>query len=127
MRKYLLTLLLSCCFASVIAQDTTVVPQDTSMLYKDTMTNVYSDTTTVVKGKVIKSLVVGADQMKGYLTLIKGKQIAIVCNQTSMVGKTHLVDTLLKLKAKIKCVAVMVGVAQKVIKRPKYKGWRTYL
>ena len=37
----------------------------------------------------------GADRMDHYLHLIEGKQIAIVANHTSLVGKSHLVDTLL--------------------------------
>jgi uncharacterized protein YbbC (DUF1343 family) len=37
----------------------------------------------------------GADRMDHYLHLIEGKQIAIVANHTSVVGKRHLVDTLL--------------------------------
>ena len=37
----------------------------------------------------------GADRMDQYLHLIEGKQVAIVANHTSLVGKRHLVDTLL--------------------------------
>ncbi len=36
----------------------------------------------------------GAYQIQSYKQLLEGKSIAIVANQTSMVGKTHLVDTL---------------------------------
>jgi uncharacterized protein YbbC (DUF1343 family) len=36
----------------------------------------------------------GAEQTEKYLHLIKGKRIAIMANQTSMIGKTHLVDSL---------------------------------
>jgi uncharacterized protein YbbC (DUF1343 family) len=39
----------------------------------------------------------GADQISSYKHLIEGKSVAIVANQTSMVGKTHLVDTLLSI------------------------------
>ncbi len=46
----------------------------------------------------------GANNLKQYLPTLKGKSIAIVANQTSMVGKTHLVDTLIKLGIKIKKV-----------------------
>jgi uncharacterized protein YbbC (DUF1343 family) len=46
----------------------------------------------------------GADQVKSYVTLLRGKKVAVVANQTSMVGNTHLVDTLLKLKINITCV-----------------------
>lgn len=36
----------------------------------------------------------GAERMNVYLPLIKGKRVGIFANQTSMVGTTHLVDTL---------------------------------
>lgn len=38
----------------------------------------------------------GAAQMSLYLPLLKGKSVAVFANQTSTIGKTHLVDTLLK-------------------------------
>jgi uncharacterized protein YbbC (DUF1343 family) len=38
----------------------------------------------------------GADRMEVYLPLLKGKKIGLFANQTSVVGKTHLVDTLQK-------------------------------
>ncbi len=38
----------------------------------------------------------GADQMELYLPFLKGASVAIFANQGSLVGKTHLVDTLLK-------------------------------
>lgn len=37
----------------------------------------------------------GASQTEVYFGLLKNKRIAVVANQTSIVGKTHLVDTLL--------------------------------
>jgi len=42
-----------------------------------------------------KPLQVGAVQMESYLPLLKGKNIALVVNQTSRVGQQHLVDALL--------------------------------
>jgi uncharacterized protein YbbC (DUF1343 family) len=36
----------------------------------------------------------GANQIDQYKHLIEGKSVAIVANQTSMVGETHLIDTL---------------------------------
>lgn len=47
---------------------------------------------------------VGAENMEAYLPMLKGKTIALVANQTSIINKTHLVDSLLTLKIKIKCV-----------------------
>lgn len=39
----------------------------------------------------------GANQIDEYRHLIEGRSVAIVANQTSMVGKKHLVDTLLNI------------------------------
>lgn len=39
-------------------------------------------------------LIVGAEQFDKYLPLLSGKRVALVVNHTSMVGKTHLADTL---------------------------------
>ncbi len=44
---------------------------------------------------------VGASRIDSYITSLKDKHIAIVGNQTSVVGKTHLVDTLISLGVKI--------------------------
>lgn len=41
-------------------------------------------------------IITGADRMEVYLPLLKGKAVAIFANHTSMVGNTHLVDTLVK-------------------------------
>ena len=38
----------------------------------------------------------GAEQTEKYLSYIKGKRVAILANQTSIIGKTHLVDSLQK-------------------------------
>ncbi len=43
----------------------------------------------------------GAEQISQYLPFLKGKRVAIFANQTSMVGNTHLVDTLQKLNINI--------------------------
>lgn len=42
-------------------------------------------------------IVVGAEQLNTYLPIIADKRVAIVANQTSVVGERHLVDTLLNL------------------------------
>lgn len=38
-----------------------------------------------------------ADELYKYLDFIKGKRLGLVVNQTSVIGNTHLVDTLIKL------------------------------
>src|SRR5688572_6559992 len=43
----------------------------------------------------------GAEQTELYLKLLRGKRIALVVNQTSVIGKTHLVDSLLAHKINI--------------------------
>lgn len=40
----------------------------------------------------------GAEQLDKWLPLVEGKRIALVANQTSLCGKTHLLDTLVALK-----------------------------
>lgn len=47
-------------------------------------------------------LLVGADQTDLYIPLIINKKIAVVANHSSTIGETHLVDSLLNLKIKVK-------------------------
>lgn len=44
-----------------------------------------------------KKVLTGADQTEKYLPLLKGKRIGILGNPTTVIGKTHLVDSLKKL------------------------------
>jgi uncharacterized protein YbbC (DUF1343 family) len=46
----------------------------------------------------------GAERMEVYLPLLKGKKVGIFANQTSMVGHTHLVDTLRRSGIDIKVI-----------------------
>ncbi len=46
----------------------------------------------------------GADQTELYLPTLKGKNVALLVNHTSVVGKTHLIDTLLKAGVNIKVI-----------------------
>ncbi|HRG93983.1 MAG TPA: hypothetical protein PLZ10_13595, partial [Chitinophagaceae bacterium] len=45
-----------------------------------------------------------AERINVYLPLIKGKSVGIFANQTSMVGNTHLVDTLRSLGVNVKVI-----------------------
>lgn len=54
--------------------------------------------------KTGKDIQTGADRTKEYLPLLKGKTVAVVANQSSMIGKTHLVDSLLSAGIKVKKV-----------------------
>ncbi len=51
-----------------------------------------------------QKILAGADRINVYLPLIKGRTVGIFANQTSMVGNTHLVDTLRKLGIDIKVI-----------------------
>lgn len=53
------------------------------------------------EGDYATDILTGAEQTELYLPLIKDKYVACVVNQTSMIGKTHLVDSLLKRDVKI--------------------------
>ena len=47
-------------------------------------------------------IITGAEQTHLYLNKLKGKKVAIVANPTSIIGHTHLVDSLFSLKINIK-------------------------
>jgi len=51
-----------------------------------------------------KTIQVGAERTELYVSLLQGKTVAIITNQTSMIKNTHLVDSLLVLGVKIKKV-----------------------
>lgn len=46
-------------------------------------------------------IMTGADQLDKYLPYLKGKRVAMLANQTSVIGKTHLVDSLKSLGVNI--------------------------
>lgn len=49
-----------------------------------------------------QKIIPAAERISVYLPLLKGKKVGIFANNTSMIGKTHLVDTLLKLGVDIR-------------------------
>ncbi|MBC7775384.1 MAG: DUF1343 domain-containing protein [Phycisphaerae bacterium] len=49
-------------------------------------------------------IIVGAERLNVLLPLLKGKEVALVVNQSSLVGNTHLVDTLRSLGV---CISVI--------------------
>ena len=51
-----------------------------------------------------KEPIPGANQIELYKSIIDGKSVAVVANQTSMIESTHLVDTLLSLGINIKVI-----------------------
>jgi len=48
-----------------------------------------------------KEILTGADQTQEYLPYLQGKRIAIMANPTSIIGHTHMVDSLLRLGVEI--------------------------
>lgn len=54
-------------------------------------TSSHTSKTPVENGKVIKT---GAEQTEKYLPYLQGKRVAMMANLTSVIGKTHLVDSL---------------------------------
>ncbi|MGH1338663.1 MAG: exo-beta-N-acetylmuramidase NamZ family protein [Aureispira sp.] len=69
-------------------------------VYNQTETIPPSLTTTTKPSPIVPA----ADQFFKYYDYIKGKRLALVVNHTSMVGSTHLVDTLLSLDCKVQKV-----------------------
>lgn len=61
---------------------------------------------TVIASAQESRVIVGAEQQDVYLPLLKGKRVALIVNQTSIVGKrqTHLLDTLLSMGIKVQKV-----------------------
>lgn len=49
-------------------------------------------------------VITGAEQTDAYLGLLKGKKVGLVVNQTSTIGKTHLVDFLKQKKVNIQAI-----------------------
>jgi uncharacterized protein YbbC (DUF1343 family) len=72
--KYILVLLIFCLSLPVIAQKKEAATPD----------------------KNPGHILAGAERLNVYLPLLKGKRVGIFANQTSMVGNSHLVDTLKK-------------------------------
>jgi len=60
------------------------------------------------KSQLVKPILVAANQTEKYISILEGKSVALVANQTSVIfkskGNTHLVDSLLSLDIKIKKV-----------------------
>jgi len=47
------------------------------------------------KGKAKEQIITGADQTEKYLPYLLGKRVAVLANPTTIIGKKHLVDSLL--------------------------------
>ena len=56
------------------------------------------------KNKIAIPIVTGAERIDNYLSLVKDKQTGLVINQSSVVGKTNLLDTLTSLGIRVKTI-----------------------
>jgi uncharacterized protein YbbC (DUF1343 family) len=59
-------------------------------------TGCYSQKNVTASNNSAAHIMPGAERLQVYLPLLKGKKIGLFANQTSMVGQTHLIDTLQK-------------------------------
>lgn len=59
---------------------------------------------TDAKNRNQSTIIPAADQMDKYLPLLKGKKVALLVNQTSVVAGSHIIDTLLKAGVNVKVV-----------------------
>jgi uncharacterized protein YbbC (DUF1343 family) len=55
-------------------------------------------------GRAPEQIIPGAARISVYLPLIKGKRVGVFANQTSIVGTSHLVDTLTSLGVTVKAI-----------------------
>jgi uncharacterized protein YbbC (DUF1343 family) len=47
------------------------------------------------------NVITGAQRTEVYLPMLKGKTVGVFANQTSMIGQTHLVDSLIRRGIKV--------------------------
>jgi uncharacterized protein YbbC (DUF1343 family) len=66
------------------------------------VTLIFLVSTPPIQGQSNHKIITGAEQMDQLLPLLQNKSVALMVNQTSVIGKTHLVDSLLRLKVNIK-------------------------
>jgi uncharacterized protein YbbC (DUF1343 family) len=64
----------------------------------------YSQTNTTSPTPNEPRILAAAERVSVYLPMIRGRKVGIFANQTSMVGDTHLVDTLKKLGVNVKVI-----------------------
>lgn len=48
------------------------------------------------------NIITGAERLSEYINLLKNKRVGIIANNTSVIGNTHLVDSLINLKIDVK-------------------------
>jgi uncharacterized protein YbbC (DUF1343 family) len=75
------------------------------LLYLQILVGCWQIQTSCAQTKSVSSksteILTGADQTEKYLSLLAGKNVAIFANPTSVIGKTHLLDTLMASKINV--------------------------
>lgn len=74
--------------------------QNFSVLFFSILAVIFIHCKPAAKSKPVNAeteIITGADQTEKYLPHLRGKRIAILANQTTIIGKLHLVDSLKKL------------------------------
>ncbi|MFT4900620.1 MAG: hypothetical protein ACI9U0_002426 [Flavobacteriales bacterium] len=89
LKLFLLSLLITACSSGVIE----ITPVKSQEITREKVVDIYKEKTKV-----------GAVRLDLYLPLLKDKRVGIVSNQASIVGSSHLVDTLLSLGIDVKIV-----------------------
>ena len=75
----------------------TVDPQSTASAGAHPLTQPGAAEQPAPAPSAIPHILTGADQLDQYLPLLEGQSVAVFANATSVIGHTHLVDTLVKL------------------------------
>lgn len=60
-----------------------------------TIFNLFTQSSCIVAQEIKKPVIVGAERTYTYFMDLQGKRLGVVANQTSLVGQTHLVDSLI--------------------------------
>jgi uncharacterized protein YbbC (DUF1343 family) len=55
----------------------------------------------LLNSEINAQIILGSARLNAYLPLLKNKKVGLVVNQSSLIGQTHLIDTLLSLKVNI--------------------------
>ena len=92
MRRVIFVVLMLAIHMGAIAQSHTGAAQSNPITARAAQFN-----PTTARAAQFNPITTGAGQLGQYLPLLKGKRVAIFANATSTVGRSHLVDTLLKL------------------------------
>ena len=55
----------------------------------------------LLNSEINAQIILGSARLNSYLPLLKNKKVGLVVNQSSLIGQTHLIDTLLSLKVNV--------------------------